>query len=237
MRIYNQCGTPGPRTILAVVLAATLSTTPALADAPAEGGDIAFGARPGNVIGTGSSLPISDQASNITEANTHSRIAPRLPPPQTISDSPHELLRAAVRALDAGRSGEAQEALERAETRLLSRSVPAARIGQPSAQPLVSRIGDARRLLADGYLAQAARLVETDLPPGFQHAEEGAANGGAWAASRHTRSRLHRARYAEEGGGNGGAARFAEAGGGNGGRAPQYAEAGGGDGGREPQPA
>jgi hypothetical protein len=39
------------------------------------------GARPGNVIGTGSSLPRSDNANNITPGGTHSDIAPNLPSP------------------------------------------------------------------------------------------------------------------------------------------------------------
>ena len=114
MHVKERYGIPMPRTIAAAILAATFAASTALAAVPATD-DIAFGARPGNVIGTGNSLPASVYASNITEANTHSRIAPRLPQPQTVSGSPHALLSAASRALDAGRTGEAQEALERAE--------------------------------------------------------------------------------------------------------------------------
>jgi hypothetical protein len=39
------------------------------------------GARPGNVIGTGMSLPRSNTASNLNSATTHSDLAPNLPAP------------------------------------------------------------------------------------------------------------------------------------------------------------
>lgn len=142
-----------------------LAVTPALANMPAQPSDIAFGARPGNVIGGDTSLPKSDQASHISEVNRRSCIAPRLRSPPVVSDSPHDLLRAAVRALDAGRTGEAQEALERAETRLLSCSVPPTRVGQPSAKP-----PRRRTTLVDGGAGQAAPSVETRLPPDVAHA-------------------------------------------------------------------
>jgi hypothetical protein len=154
-----------PAIVAAILAAALLAPAPALAEVSTQGIDVAFGTRPGNVIGTRSSLPTSDEASNITEANTRSRIPPRLPSPQTVSDSPHELLRAASRVLEAGRTGEAQEALERAETRLLSRSVPPA-----SADPLVSQIAEARRSLAEHNRRQAARLIEAAVRPDFSHA-------------------------------------------------------------------
>ena len=165
MHVKKRYGIPMPRTIAAAILAATFAASTALAAVPATD-DIAFGARPGNVIGTGNSLPASDYASNITEANTQSRIAPPLPQPQAVSESPHALLSAASRALDAGLTGEAQEALERAETRLLSRSVSTERIGDPNANRLVSRIAEARHALAEGDLAHASRLVAASLPPG-----------------------------------------------------------------------
>jgi hypothetical protein len=152
----------------AIVAAILAVAAAALADESTLGIDVAFGTRPGNVIGTGNSLPTSDRASNIKEANTPSRIAPRLQSPQAVSDSPQELLRAASRALEAGRTGEAQEALERAETRLLSRSVPPARIGHASADPLVSPIAEGRGSLAENR-GQAARLIEATLRPGFSH--------------------------------------------------------------------
>lgn len=132
--------------------------------------DLALGARPGNLIGSGSSLPTSDHASNITEANTRSTIAPRLPSPQAATDTPHALLSAAYRALETGRTGEAQEALERAETRLLSRSVAYGRVGDPSANPAVSHLAAARQALAANDSVKARRLVLTALSLEETHA-------------------------------------------------------------------
>jgi len=168
MQIEPHRRNPASRSFVAATLAMAFMAGTALANvAPTDAaGDVAFGARPGNVIGTGSSLPLSDQASNITEANTHSRIAPRLPSPQTVSETPRDLLAAASRALQAGRTGEAQEALERAESRLLSRSVESARVTEPSADPLVSRVAEARKALAGGNLAQASHLVGATLSLG-----------------------------------------------------------------------
>lgn len=74
-------------------------------------------ARPGNDIGTGQSLPLSPNASNITPDDSRSTIAPTLPIPQIGEDAPPAaFLRAARAALQAGRTGEAQEGLERAES-------------------------------------------------------------------------------------------------------------------------
>ncbi len=126
----------------------------------AQPADEATGARPGNVIGTGQSLPLSDKASNATDGDTKSVIAPRLPTPNAGDDaSPRSFLESAQRAITLGRTGEAQEALERAESRLLDRSVPPSRAGQPSPQPLVATVGDARRALVSGDRAGAQRLI------------------------------------------------------------------------------
>ena len=57
-------------------------------------------------------------ASNIAPANTRSAIDPALPAPPVAPDSPPvEFLEAARTALNAGRTGETQQALERAEAR------------------------------------------------------------------------------------------------------------------------
>ena len=84
------------------------------------------GARPGNEVGTGMSLPMGNRASNIDQMRhsihrshrtcRHRRSA-RMPMPWTIS-APRSP------ALQAGRTGEAQQSLEMAQTRLLDRSVP-----------------------------------------------------------------------------------------------------------------
>lgn len=125
--------------------------------------DPVTGARPGNVIGTGQSLPLSDKASNAAPADTRSVIAPRLPTPGVGDDSaPRGFLEAAQKALTLGRTGEAQEALERAESRLLDRSVAPSRANDPSAQPVVAAVGDARRALAAGDRARAQQII-TDV--------------------------------------------------------------------------
>jgi hypothetical protein len=73
------------------------------------------GARPGNEVGTGSSLPLSDRASNIGSGDTRSGITPNLPSPVLGEDAPVQAyLQAARSALIAGRTGEAQQALEMA---------------------------------------------------------------------------------------------------------------------------
>ncbi len=122
--------------------------------------DLATGARPGNVIGSGQSLPLSDKASNATAGDTRSLIAPRLPTPSAGDDSPpRAFLESAQRALVLGRTGEAQEALERAESRLLDRSVAPSRANDPSPQPVVKDVGDARRALAAGDRARAQQII------------------------------------------------------------------------------
>ena len=81
--------------------------------------------RPGHEPGVGESFPASNKASNITAADTRSPIAPRLPTPGVEDATPAAYLNAAQTALNANQTGRAQEALERAETAMLQRSVPA----------------------------------------------------------------------------------------------------------------
>ena len=45
------------------------------------GANPATGARPGNEVGTGMSMPMGTRASNIDQSNTRSMIAPNLPSP------------------------------------------------------------------------------------------------------------------------------------------------------------
>jgi hypothetical protein len=72
-------------------------------------------------------------------------------------------LQSAQRAMALGRTGEAQEALERAEARLLDRSVAPSRAGIPDEQPLVTMVGNARRALGEGDTAAADRLITDAL--------------------------------------------------------------------------
>ncbi len=118
--------------------------------------------RPGNEIGTGQSLPFTDQPSNL--APSTQPYGYRLPTPEVDENAPASVfLQAARRALAAGRGGEAQEALERAESRALDRSVRPSRAGQPSRQPVVANIAAAREALASGDRMRVLELIDTAL--------------------------------------------------------------------------
>lgn len=120
--------------------------------------------RPGNEIGTGQSLPLSDKAGNIGPTDTTTPYAARLPNPG-IGDNadPRAYLEAARNALAAGRTGEAQEAMERAETRLLIRSVRPSRANMPSHEPVVQQITEARQALGMGDRAGAMSKLNAAL--------------------------------------------------------------------------
>jgi hypothetical protein len=132
------------------------------------GADPATGARPGNEIGTGASGPFSNNSSNIGPQDTTSTIAPNLPSPNVGEGaSPRRYLEAARTALLVGRTGEAQQALEMAETRALDQSVPLFQTGVPSKNPLVGEIQQALDALGHGDRGQAVKIVEAAIP----HAE------------------------------------------------------------------
>ena len=141
------------------VLVALALGAPALAQAPAPA--TPTGARPGNVIGTGQSMPMSNRASNINEGDTRSVIAPNLPTPAVEPNAPPEaFLQAARVALAAGRTGEAQQSLEMAETRILSRSVPYDAANQPIVDPRLAVIAQARHALAAGDRTGAIGFID-----------------------------------------------------------------------------
>lgn len=138
----------------------SLGVAPAWAQVP-PGANPETGARPGNEIGTGMSMPMSDKASNIGPDDTASPIAPRLPSPDVDeAASVHTLLLAARTALIAGDTGQTQEALEQAETRALDRSVPLLETGVPSQSPLVAKIRDTLHALGTGDRMATARLLD-----------------------------------------------------------------------------
>jgi alkylation response protein AidB-like acyl-CoA dehydrogenase len=88
----------------------------------------------------------------------------RLPTPEVDEDAPPSaFLNAARLAIAAGRDGEALEALERAESRALDRSVRPSRAGVPSPQPLVAAIAQARAALAGGDRMQTLQLIDQAL--------------------------------------------------------------------------
>jgi len=99
--------------------------------------------------GAGPGEPESRRPSNIDRADTRSEIAPALPMPPVHGNGPEAYLAAADRALARHQGGEAQEALERAETRLLDRAVPAGQGNMPEHDPRLTQIHDARMALAN----------------------------------------------------------------------------------------
>ena len=144
-----------------------LVTTMAAAQGVPPGVNPETGARPGNDIGTGQSLPLSNNAGNIGPQDTQSRIAPNLPSPDVGENAPSAAyLRAARTALLQGRTGEAQQALEMAETRALDRSVPLFQTNMPSKSPMVDTIEKALNALGAGDRAGAVQLIEQALREG-----------------------------------------------------------------------
>lgn len=127
----------------------------------AQMADTDMGARPGNEIGTGNSLPRSNKASNIGRTDTHSRIAPNLPNPLLGEDAAsRDYVAAARQALKSGQTGKAQQSLEMAETRLLDRSTVLFQTHDPSQNPLVQQLSDARHALGNGDRAQALAIID-----------------------------------------------------------------------------
>jgi hypothetical protein len=119
------------------------------------------GARPGNPIGTKDSLPRGNAASNINESDVHSRIGPNLPTPRVGDEaSAGDYLQNARNALMHGQTGEAQEALERAQTRLMgNRQLDA---GQAD-NDVIQRISDARQALASHDRGRAEELISAAM--------------------------------------------------------------------------
>jgi len=123
------------------------------------------GARPGNEVGTGMSMPMSTRSSNIDSRDTRSVIAPNLPSPVLGPDAgPVDYLRAAQASLQAGRTGEAQQSLEMAQTRLLDRSVPLGQTNTPSDNPAVTQVSQALRALAAHDRALTMQLIQSAIP-------------------------------------------------------------------------
>jgi hypothetical protein len=76
---------------------------------------------------------------------------------------PSDYLRAAQTALTAGRNGEAQEALEMAQTRMLDRSVPLGQVNNPSDNPTSQQIAQARQALAARDRATCLQLIQAAI--------------------------------------------------------------------------
>ena len=144
-------------TLLGITAVSALAQAPPVADP-------ATGARPGHEVGIGDSLPRSDAASNIVGSDTRSNIAPTLPPSGIGQDAAsRDYLRAARASLVAGRTGQAQQSLEMAETRALDRSVQQGQTDTPSHSQFVSWIRDARHALGGGDSTHAIQLIDLAL--------------------------------------------------------------------------
>ena len=119
------------------------------------------------MIGTGQSLPRSDNAGNLNPQTTHSELAPNLPAPPA-GDDLQTLLLDARSSLQAGRTGQAQEALERAETRALDRSVVRGNEHVAASNPVVTQISQALQALGAGQTAEAIRLIDATVTEAAQ---------------------------------------------------------------------
>jgi hypothetical protein len=163
---------------MSVTVLAALVGTPVLAQSTITpqgvppGTNPETGARPGNEVGTGMSMPMGSRASNIDQYNTRSLIAPNLPsPPVGANANAVDYLRAAQVALQAGRTGEAQQSLEMAQTRLLDRSVPMQQTNNPSDNPAVLQISQALKALAAGDRAQTMQMIQSAIPAATAQAQ------------------------------------------------------------------
>lgn len=113
------------------------------------------------------SEPKSEQARNILDDSPS--LANQLPAPQTSDLTVQGLLTDAMTALRAHHTGEAQEALEQAESLALDRSVPQSAGIVPSADPLVADISQARRALGMKDIPLALFATESALTVAKAH--------------------------------------------------------------------
>ena len=150
--------------ISAFTLTAAGAVAPVVAQAQTAPVTTSTGARAGNDIGTRDSLPLSPYASNITPGDTKSTIAPTSPEPNVGPDATvAQLLMAAKQSLAAGQTGTTDEALEQAETQLLTRSVLATQADVVSQDPTVAAIGQARQALGSGDKSETLQIIDQIL--------------------------------------------------------------------------
>ena len=91
-------------------------------------------------------------------SGVHARSLPA--PPVSADAPPVVFLQAARAALAGGRTGEAQEAMERVEARMLNRAVDATRAASPDSDRAVLDVGAARQALAAHDRPGAARAID-----------------------------------------------------------------------------
>jgi len=107
--------------------------------------------------------PLDLRASNIAPGDMRSAVAPVLPVPAvSLSAPPLSFLEAARRALAGAHTGEAQKALERAETRLLDSTAQPA-LAAPSMAPALANTRAARQALAVHDRPGAAREIDAAI--------------------------------------------------------------------------
>ena len=112
-----------------------------------------------------SGSPFSRRASNINGADTRSEIAPRLPNPDAEGNDPRAFLAAADRALARNQTGAAQEALERAETRVLTRATDPAMANTPDNSGMAHAIAEARAALGNHDTPRARAILAGAMGP------------------------------------------------------------------------
>ena len=89
---------------------------------------------------------------------------PALPSPDLPPGSrPSDFLRAAAGALAIGNTGEAEQALEMAQTRMLDRSVPLGQTNDPSHDPTTVQITQARQALETHDRAGCMQLIQVAI--------------------------------------------------------------------------
>jgi hypothetical protein len=139
--------------LAAFTVIAALLTGPALAQPSATG-------------------PSTDSPSGVGSAGAGGLASTALPaPPVDANAPPTAFLRAAQSAMLVGRNGEAQEALEMAQTRLLDRSVPLFQTNNPSQNPAVREISLALQSLAVGNRETALRHIQAAIATADQVAQ------------------------------------------------------------------
>jgi hypothetical protein len=109
------------------------------------------------------SLPLVASAQPGTD--TEQRVVRSALPAPDLPESakPSDFLRTALGAVAAGRKGQAEEALEMAQTRLLDRSVPLGQTHDPSADPAVGQIAQARQALGAGDRAACLKAIQAAI--------------------------------------------------------------------------
>jgi len=109
--------------------------------------------------------PVSRQATNLNAQTTRSVISPSLPaPPVGANGDATQFLQAAQAALSRNQTGEAQQALENAETFILNRSVPQGAVNNPDGSPAVHNINAALQALAANDRARSMDLIQQTIP-------------------------------------------------------------------------